>query len=276
MGKLLEKLQQVGQGSSGSLGFAPRRDGGSTPRQAATLVTLRASDSAAAGAAAKAGVDGVIVASWKPGANVSTLSAALDASHTLWGVEYAGTGEDEPALAAREAGAGFILLGESAGAGALFDEAKQFDRVITISPPNSELDYLALRMTNSLPAQAALVELPTGVADLAGLSVAAFARLAAIAESLRFPLLAAVDDVPDLRACTALVRLGVDAVVLGGVGVEASALAGQISAVRAAMEKVPPRTQREGVSLGSMMSGAGIGLAPRRQEPAPEPDPDEE
>lgn len=276
MGKLIEKLQQIGQGSSGSLGFAPRRDGGSTPRQAATLVTLRASDVAAAEAAAKAGVDGVIVAGWKPGANISTLSAALSASHTLWGVEYGGAGEDEPAKAAREAGAGFILLGDSAAVGALFDEANQFDRVVTIAAPTSELDYLTLRMTNALPAQVALVTLPTGVADLAGLSVAAFARLAAVAESLRFPLLAAVNDVPDLRACTALVRLGVDAIVLGGVGVEASALADQVRAIRADMEKVPPRTQREGVSLGSMMSGAGGGLAPRRREPEPEPDPDEE
>ncbi|HEX9037047.1 MAG TPA: hypothetical protein VF808_08675 [Ktedonobacterales bacterium] len=278
MGKLIDKLKQIGQGSTGSLGFAPRRETGSAPRPAATLVTLRAGDVAAAEAAAKAGVDGIIVAGWKPGANVSTLSGALDASHTLWGVEYEGAGEDEPVKAALSAGAGFILLGEKAAVGALFDEAKNFDRIVTITPPLNEADFLTLRVMNALPAQAALVTLPAGVADLAGLNVAAFARLAIIAESLRYPLLAAVNDVPDYRACHALVRLGVDGIVLSGVGVEAGTLAKQIRAVSADMEKIPPLSQRESVSLSGLMSGAGgvLGVPPKRPEPAPETEPDEE
>lgn len=274
MGKLIEKLHQIGQGASGSLGFAPRRESGQAPRQAATLVTLRAGDTAAAEAVAKAGVDGVIISGWKPGANISALTAALASSPVIWGVEYEGDGDDEPGKAAREAGAAFILLAERAAAGALFDESSQFDRVITITAPASEDDYLMLRATNALPAQAALVMLPTGVADLAGLSVAAFARLAIIAESLRFPLLAAVNDAPDLRACRALVRLGVDGIVLGGVGVAADMLAAQVRAIRSDMEKVPPLSRREEISLGSMLSGAGggLGLPTRKTEPEPEPD----
>ncbi len=278
MGKLIEKLQQIGQGPTGSLGFTPRRDNGNTARPAAVLVTLRAVDTGAAEAVAKAGADAIIIAGWKPGANITAFKAAVESSRALWGVQYHGAGDDEPVKAAREAGAGFILLGEDAAVGALFDEPgqMQIDRVVTISAPKSEMDLLTLRVINSLPAQAALVALPAGVADLSALSVPAFAQMAIIAESLRFPLLATVNDAPDLRASRALIRLGVDGIVLSGIGVEADTLASQVRTVRADLEKIPPLSQREGINLSGLMGA--MGAAPSKPEPTPTPeiDPDGE
>ncbi len=270
MGKLIEKLQQIGQGSSGSLGFTPRRDNGIKARPAAVLVTLRATDVGMAEAAAKAGVDAIIIAGWKPSANITTIKAAIESERTLWGVQYNGAGDDEPVKAASEAGAGFILLGEDAAVGALFDGAEQIDRIVTISAPQSEMDLLTLRVINALPAQAALVTLPAGVADLPALPVPAFAQLAVIAETLRFPLLASVDDAPDMRASRALVRLGVDGVVLSGVGVKEDMLVSQVRAVRADLEKIPPRSQREGISLSGLMGV--MGATPAKPEPAPTPE----
>lgn len=276
MGKLIEKLQQIGQGATGSLGFMPRRENGSHARPAAVLVTLRAADATVAEAVAKAGVDAVIIAGWKPGANITTIKSAIESSQALWGVQYNGAGDDEPVKAAREAGASFILLGEDAAVGALFDETGQIDRIVSISAPQSEMDLLTLRVINALPAQAALVALPAGVADLSALPVPAFAQLAIIADSLRFPLFATVNDAPDLRASRALIRLGVNGIVLSGVGVEASALASQIRAVRADLEKIPPLSQREGINLGGLMGMMGAG--PGKPEPAPTPEvtPEEE
>ena len=281
MGKLIEKFQQIRQGSSGSLGFMPRRDNGTAARPAAVLVTLSASEASVAEAVAKAGVDAVIISGWKPGANITTIKTALESGQALWGVRYSGAGGDEPVKAAREAGAAFILLGEDAAAGALFDESGQndrngqIDRIVTISAPQSEMDLVTLRVINALPAQAALVALPAGVADLSTLPVPAFAQLAIIAESLRFPLLATVNDVPDMRASRALVRLGVDGIVLAGVGIEADTLASQVRAVRADLEKIPARSE-EGVNLSGLMGA--IGVTPAKPEPAPTPetDPDEE
>jgi DNA-binding NarL/FixJ family response regulator len=271
MGKLVEKLQQIGQGASGSLGFMPRRDNGAVARPAAVLVTLRAADASVAEAVTKAGVDAIIIAGWKPGANISAVKNAIESGQALWGVQYNGAGDDEPVKAAREAGASFILLGEDAAVGALFEENGQMDRVVTISPPQNEMDLLTLRVINALPAQVAIVALPAGVADLSALPVPAFAQLAIIAESLRFPLLALVNDEPDQSACRALVRLGVDGIVLPGVGIEADTLANQVRAVRANLEKTPPRSQREGVNLSGLLGAAGATPG----KPAPEVDPDE-
>src|SRR5487761_2268463 len=121
MGKLIEKLQQVGQGSGGAFGFFARGQTASAPaRPAAVLVTLTASSGAAAEAVAKAGADAVIFAGWKPGADLAALKAAMESASVLWGVEYAGGDDLDVVAAAQKAGAGFLLLGPEAPAVALY------------------------------------------------------------------------------------------------------------------------------------------------------------
>jgi hypothetical protein len=258
------------------MGFMPRRENADKPRPAAVLVSLRAQDVGAAEAAAKAGADAIILAGWKPGGDITAFKAAAESGKTLWGVRYDGAGNDEPMAAAKAAGAGFILLSEEAAVGALFDEDNPLDRIVSIAAPETEWELLTLRAVNTLPAQAALVALPKGVAALRGLPTQAFARLALIAQSLRFPLLAEVDEAPDLIASRALVRLGIDGIVLSGVGVESSALASQIQAVRADLEKIPPLSKGEGVNLGALPTGASLMPAQPKPERDPDHDPDEE
>lgn len=275
MGKLIDKLQQVGQGAGGSFGFFGRGQAAGAPaRPAAVIVTLTASDVAGAEAAAKAGVDAIIVAGWKPGANVSAIKTALESAHTLWGVEYAGGAEDDVATSAQQAGAGFLLLGAEAQAAPLYDQAEQFDRVVTLSAPVSEMDLLLYRMVNALPAQAALITLPVGMRDLPKQSIRDFSRLALLASSVRFPLLAVVDETPNLRAARTLVRLGFDGIVLSGVGVSAAQIGESTKALRADLEKIPlsEGQEHEGVSLGGLISNLGAGVQPERKEPEKDPD----
>jgi hypothetical protein len=240
------------------------------------LVSLRAQDVGAAEAAAKAGADAIILAGWKPGGDITAFKAAAESGKTLWGVRYDGPGDDEPMAAAKAAGAGFILLGEEAAVGALFDEENPLDRVVSITAPQTELELLTLRTVNALPAQAALVALPKGVAALRSLPTQAFARLAIIAQSLRFPLLAEVDEAPDLIASRAIVHLGIDGIVLSGVGVESGALASQIQAVRSDLEKIPPLSKGEGVNLSALPTGASALPGQPKPEREPDREPDQE
>ncbi|MGH2503726.1 MAG: hypothetical protein ACRDID_14550, partial [Ktedonobacterales bacterium] len=219
MGKLIEKLRQIGQGGGGSFGFFGRGQGSSAvARAAAVVVTLGAAEVAAAEAAAKAGVDAVIIAGWKPGADVSAIKTAMESASTLWGVEYAGGSEEDVTDAAQKAGAGFLLLGADAPAAALYEKVEGFDRVITLTTPESEMDLLHFRIANTLPAQAGLAPLPVGVADLPNLPLSQVTRLAMLTSTARLPLLAVVDDLPSLRAIRMLVRLGFDGVVIAGAG----------------------------------------------------------
>jgi hypothetical protein len=275
MGKLIEKLRQVGQGSGGSFGFFGRGQAASAvARPAAVLMTLTASDVAGAEAAAKAGVDAIIIAGWKPGADVKAIKAALESANILWGVEYSGGADEDVATAAQQAGASFLLLGAEAPAMPLYDQVEQFDRVVTLSAPNSEMDLLLYRMTNALPAQAALITLPVGMRDLPKQRISDFARLALLSASVRFPLLAAVDETPSLRAARTLVRLGFDGIALSGVGASAVQIAQQIESLRADLEKIPlsEGQEHEGVSLGGLVGNLGAAAQPERRDPEKEPD----
>jgi len=275
MGKLIEKLQQVGQGSGGSFGFFGRGQTASAPaRPAAVLVTLAPSNVSAAEAVAKAGADAIIIAGWKPDTDVSAIKTAMESAGILWGVEYAGGAEDDVAAAAQKAGAGFLLLGAESPAAPLYDKPEQFDRIVTLSPPQNEMDLLLYRTANALPAQVALVPLSVGMRDLPSLSLSQFSRLALLTTTVRFPLLAVVDEAPSLRASRMLVRLGFDGIVLSGVGASADLIAQQTKAVRADLEQIPmsEAQEHEGVSLGGLMGNLGAGVKPERREPDKQPD----
>lgn len=276
MGKLIEKLRQIGQGGGGSFGFFGRGQTANAPaRPAAVIVTLGATDVAAAEAVAKAGVDAVVIAGWKPGTDITAIKTALESANTLWGVEYAHGADEDITSAAQKAGASFLLLGADAPAAALYDRADQFDRIITLIAPQNEMDMMLFRVTNTLPAQVAITSLSVGVAELPTLPLNQAARLTLLTTTARFPLLAVVDDTPSLSATRMLVRLGFDGIVLAGVGMSASQIAQQVQTVRADLEKIPlnEAQEHEGVSLSGLMGNLGAGVQPNRREPD---DPDHE
>jgi len=278
MGKLIDKLQQIGKGGETGMGFA-RRTTGQAPRPAAVLVALRASDDAVAEAAAKNGADAVIITGWTPKTDVSAVTKALASggAATLWGAQIGELDADasETLKAARAAGASFAIVPATAPASVLFEDVDQFDRVATVAQPDDQMALVLLRAANALPVQAAFVHLDVSAAALGRLSVADFTRLKLIAESLRFPLLVALPatETPDAAATNVLVRLGVDGVTLHGAGGVAATVGAQVKAVREQLEKIPALKDRDDspVSVGGLM-----GSVRPVARPTPEPDPDEE
>ncbi|PWT77079.1 MAG: hypothetical protein C5B60_03240 [Chloroflexi bacterium] len=279
MGKLVEKLHQVGQGSGGGFGFAGRAAASPRkPRPAAVLITLNSADTAGAEAAAKAGVDGVLIAGWTPGADIGQLKSALVASGTLWGVEYAGGPARDGVLPAAVAeGAAFVVIGPSAPAAVLFDEVEQLDLVVTIETPKDDLSLLLVRSENLLPAQAALVSLTRDASSLGKLTVTEFARQRWVFETLRFPALVMLKEAPQADAVRTLVRLGIDGLIIAGTGAKPETLAKQVQVLGEMLEALPAqKSQRGSVAIGGFMTGSGESAPGPGRPGRPAPEPDEE
>lgn len=273
MGKLVEKLQQVGQASGGGFGFLRSRGPERAPRPAAVLVSLGAKDVAGAEAAIKNGVDGVIVSGWKPGTDLSGIKGAVESNGAVWGVEYSGEGKaaGEALKSLQEAGAGFAIIASGAPAGLLYEDLDQFDLGIMSEVPEDDLGLVLQRAENLLPARVALVQTHLTNGDLERLTVKEFARLRLVCEALRFPKLIAVDDAPEGGSVRLLVRMGVSGIVLSGAGVSSETLGAQVKALRETLETIPMRDEdreRGSVAIGGLMEASGKSL----QKPAPEPE----
>jgi hypothetical protein len=279
MGKLIEKLHQVGQASGGGFGFAGRAASSShKPRPAAVLITLNSADAASAEAAAKAGVDGVLITGWTPGSDIGRLKSALLSSGTLWGVEYAGGPSGDGVLAAAaEAGASFVVIGPSAPASVLFDEVDQLDVVVSIEAPKDDLSLLLVRAENLLPAQAALVSLVGDLSPLGKLTVTEFARQRWVFEALRFPALVMLNEAPQAETVRTLVRLGADGLIIAGAGGKPETLAKQVQALGEMLEALPvEKAHRGSVAIGGFMGGSGEPAPAPGRPSRPTPEPDEE
>jgi hypothetical protein len=276
MGKLTDKLEQVGQSSGSGFGFFGRsRAAGQKSRPAAVLVSLRAKDTAVAEAAAKRGVDAVIVSDWKPSADMSGLAGALSGSNTLWGVDVSGeSGSYGMLKRAQEAGASFAILDASASAHLLFEELDNFDLVIALNLPKDDMGLMMLRNQNLLPVQTGLTPLGLGKNEIASISVAEYLRLKLVVESLRFPLLTTVREVPDEKTLPLLVRIGFAGLVLQGEGASADALGQQVQSLREALENTSVKREESSSSalLGGLVNTQGTSLQPERREPEREPD----
>jgi DNA-binding NarL/FixJ family response regulator len=278
MGKLVEKLHQVGQSSGSRLGFMGRADSAaSKPRPAAVLVALNAGDSVAADSVVKAGVDAVLIRGWVPDADISQIKAVLDYGHTVWGVEFTGAASAAEGVqkAAAAAGASFVLVGPSAPAAVLFDEDRQLDLVVVVDAPKDDLGLLLLRAENLLQAQVALVQLPQSPGVLGKLTISEFARLRLVFESLRFPALVMLNEMPEAETVKALVQLGADGIMLAGTTSKSEAALGkQVQALLETLQTLPVHeSRRSSVAIGGFMSGSGESLLPRRPgRPSPEPD----
>jgi len=278
MGKLVEKLHQVGQSSGSRLGFMGRADtAASKPRPAAVLVALNAGDSVAADSIVAAGADAVLIKGWVPDADISQIKAVLESSHTVWGVEYTGSSAAAEGVqkAAAEAGAAFVLVGPSAPAAVLFDEDRQLDLVVVVDAPKDDLGLLLLRAENLLQAQAALVQLPQSPGLLGKLTISEFARLRLVFESLRFPALVMLNEMPEAETVKALVQLGADGIMIAATTSKSEAALGkQVQALLEMLQALPVHeSRRSSVAIGGFMSGGGESLLPRRPgRPSPEPD----
>lgn len=280
MGKLVEKLNSVGQSSGGGMGFFGRtRPAARAARAAAILISLGATDAAVAESAIKGGADALIITGWKPGADVKAISGAVSGSEAIWGVELADTAGAEALKSAQEAGASFAIVGPSASARLLLDDIEKFDVVVTVDPPKDDLSLLILRGENLLPAQAAVLRTRFTNSDVSSLTIQDFARLRLMFEGLRFPVLATLQEAPEEANVRTYARMGCDGLVLPGAGVDAARLGKQVQALRESLEKIPPRSEdRPGVAIGGLMEASGTSLPeqPSRRGPTPEPEPEPE
>lgn len=281
MGKLVEKLQQITQGSSGAVGFvglARPQGQARSPRPAAVLITADAGSASQAEAALKQGADAVILSGWRSASDSEAIAAAATANNAIWGIEYSAESHDEGALKkAKDAGASFAVVQGTTSAHALFEEIDGFDVVVAVDVPTDDLGLLLLRAENLLPAQAALVQAKLSPSALAKMSVSNFARLKLACEALRFPTLLTLSSAPDQAYVRTLVRLGVSGLVLPAEGT-AEKLGTQVKALREQLEKTPVRSEdRASVAIGGLMDAGGASLAPQRSpRREPEPEPDEE
>lgn len=280
MGKLVEKLQQIGQSSGSGLGFTNSRTPTRKGRPAGVFVNVRATDSAIAQAAVQQGVDGLIVSGWEPGTDVSAIKEAIGTTSVIWGVESAAEQVDGATFlkAIVEAGAGFAIFGRSASASVFVADVEKLDRVLTVDPPQDDMSLLLLRNQNVLAAQAVVLPLQLTRQQIAKLTVGEYTRLRVILESLRFPTLVTLKEAPEASSVATLVRLGADGFILPGEGASAAVIGEQVKALREELEKTPTRREESStVLLGGMATAGGSGLTPptRRdpeREPAPEPE----
>ncbi len=239
------------------------------------LVSLRAKDTAAAEAVSRRGADAIILSDWHPDTDVSGLAGALGGSNTLWGIDVSGeSGSYGMLKKAQEAGASFAILDASASAHLLFEELDHFDLVIALNLPTDDMGQMMLRSQNLLPVQTGLTPLGLGKNEIAGMSVAEYLRLKLAVESLRFPLLATLREVPDEKTLPILVRIGFAGLVLQGEGASADALGQQVLALREALENTSVKREESSSSalLGGLISTQGTSLQPERREPEREPD----
>ena len=277
MGKLVDKLQQVKQSSGSGIGFFGRSQAAAAkPRAAAVLVSLGAKDVAAAEAAVKAGADALLFTGWTPKSDLRAFSSAAGTGNVLLGVWLAEgeTGSYGTLKQVREAGASFAVVGTNASAHMLFEELDHFDRVVTLDAPQDDLALLLLRVQNLVPAQAALLRVGLNANAIARMSVAHYARLKLVVESLRFPVLATLDNAPETQSVPVLARIGFAGLVLPGAGVAADTLGSQVTALREELERTPiSHEESESALLGGLVGLQGAAPAP---QPQPEREPERE
>jgi hypothetical protein len=253
MGKLLEKLDKVSQTSNAGIGFLGGRPSGHAPRPIGLLVSVQASDVAAASAAVKNGADGVLALGWKSGASLADLKAA--AGEAALGVELPADAGAGALKKAQEAGAEFVLAPSTLRARALLDEVEKLDVILALDLPRDDMAMLLLRGQSLAPAQLGLLRADLGANEIAHMSIADFARMRLIVESLRFPLFISLKEAIAAEDAVTLTRLGFAGIALASHGT-AEQVGTQIQSLREALEQVPtPKGEKGDVRLGGFAAG---------------------
>ena len=106
---------------------------------------------------------------------------------------------------------------------------------------------LLLRGQSLAPAQLGLLNASFGAGEIAHMSVADFARMRLVVESLRFPLLILLKEAIAAGDAVTLTRLGFAGVVLASQGT-AEQIGTQIQSLREALEQVPTPKGRRAMS----------------------------
>jgi hypothetical protein len=263
MGKLLEKLDKVSQTSNAGIGFLGGRPSGHAPRPIGLLVSVKALEVSTASTAVKNGVDGVLALGWKSGASLADLKKA--AGDAALGVELPADAGAGALKEAQDAGADFVLAPTTLRARALLDEVEKLDVVLELDLPRDNIELLLLRGQSLAPAQLGLLNSGLGASEIAHMSVADFARMRLVVESLRFPMFISLKESIAAEDAVTLTRLGFAGIVLSSQGT-ADQIGTQIQSLREALEQVPtPKGEKGDVRLGGFAAGGASSRETREE-----------
>jgi hypothetical protein len=225
MGKLTEILHRAGVTRSGAIGFTGHTANAAKSKAAAIIVS--AADATEAAALIKAGADVVILAE---GADLQ----AAKGSEVAWGSDVRGAKSlaEDDLKALHERGADFVLVDASASMRSLSTHVEQLDRALFLAPPTDDPLLIGFRALNVLDVDVVVLDLALKAKELAGLTVKDFARLRLLGESLRFPVLVTLADVPAPEDVRTAARLG-DGIWL------TSATPDAVTKLREELERVP-------------------------------------
>jgi hypothetical protein len=226
MSKLTEILHRAGRASGGAIGFFGHTT--NAPKAKAAAIIVAATDGAEASALVKAGADAVILP-------MGTEPGEALPGEAAWGSDARGAkalGEaDLKALHVK--GADFVLLPGTATVRALSADIDQFDRALVVPPPEDDPLLIGFRALNVLEVNVAVLDLALNAKDLASLTIQDFARLRLLSESLRFPVIVTLDEVPAEEDIRTVARLGAQGIWL------ANATPASVTTLREALERVP-------------------------------------
>ncbi|MBA3826801.1 MAG: hypothetical protein H0X24_23265 [Ktedonobacterales bacterium] len=225
MGKLIDTLQRAGRSTGGAIGFLGQ-GGGPKAKAAAILVT--ASDVKSIAALVAAGADAVILPAGADLAGTKDAGVAVGVD-----ARQAPTFTGDALKALHEQGADFVLLAANAPVRALTEEIEHFDRALLVAPPTDDPLLIAFRALNVLDVEVGVLDLQLRAKDLTSLTVQEYARLRLLSESLRFPVIVTLAEMPAPDDVRTLARLGAQGVWL------ADATPATITTLREELERVP-------------------------------------
>lgn len=247
MSKLTEILHRAGRASGGAIGFFGHTS--NAPKAKAAAIIVAAADGSEAAALVKAGADAVILP-------LGTVPGEALPAEAAWGSDARGAKvlSEDDLKALHEKGADFVLLPGTATVRALSADIDQFDRALVVPPPEDDPLLIGFRALNVLEVNVAVLDLALQAKDLAPLTIQDFARLRLLSESLRFPVIVTLAEVPAEADVRTVARLGAQGIWL------THATPADVTALREALERVPREKEPvPGIAGLTGTSGSGGG-----------------
>jgi len=243
MGKLIDTLHRAGKSTTPSIGFVGRSQSAAKTKAAAIVVEVDASEQAIQDAV-KAGADVLIL---PPHATYT----AAEASGVAWGVKVtdAETITHADLKALHEKGANFVILPQTTPMRAINESVDHLERVLQVSPPTDDPLLVQFRTLNLIDIDVAVLDLRLTPKDLATLTIESFAKLRVLSETLRFPVIVTVQDIPTAEDVHTLVKLGAQGIWL------TNATTPAIAQLRESLENVP--REKDGAANVTGLGGTG-------------------
>lgn len=242
VGKLVDILHRAGKASTASIGFAGRPQAASKPKAAAIVASV----------GTEAGIDAVI----KAGADIVVVPQgmkgdAAKAAEAAWGVDARRKERLSVAdlRALHEQGADFVLLPQSVSMRVLSETVEHLERALIIAPPQDDPLLVKFRGHNLLEIDVAVIDAQLSAKELASMQIEQFVQVRQLSETLRFPTVLTVREMPAAEDIRTLARLGAQGIWVADAGAD------QIAQLREALEQIPRDKETPSVAFGPITGG---------------------